>query len=153
MPIEKKIVTLTQANEEGFDAKELGVDLEKFTNVQIFCVTKIKERVNDGHLHYVTLEFIDGDVINPTSDPLIFCTIRKQTDEYTTHCEHRAFWDNKLWRILDDDAGDLLELLHGIKKTDVAAFAAKLHEQSMFHGIMVESLRSMAATSGWKEIK
>jgi len=142
-----RTVTLTQANNEGFDAEALGVDLERFTNVQTFCVTRVKERVNQGHLRYVTLDFIDGEVANPSSDPLIFCTIRKHVDDATTHCEHRAFWANKLWRILDDEAGDLLELLHGIKKTDVAAFVAKLQEQQSFSA-MIESVTANAAVSG-----
>lgn len=149
-------ITLTEANDEGFDAKALGVDLEKLSNVRIYCVTKVKEIIKEGFLHYVNLEFTDGDIVNPDSDPLIFCTLIKRTDESnTTHCEMRAIWNNKLWRILDDDASSLLELLAGIKKSDVDNFVDKLFRDKTLdktlHTNIADVTINSLQTSKWKK--
>ena len=121
----QKSITLTQANDENFDAAKLGMHLDKLSDSQIYNVIKVTERICDGNLNYVTLLIEHTDIANPNSDLLIIDTINKECDGETTS-QIRVLWDSKLWRILDDEASLLLELMYGITKKQVAEFTSRV---------------------------
>jgi hypothetical protein len=131
-----RTITLTQANDEGFDPEKFNFDIKNMSNVQVYRVLRVVELVKEGHLHYVKLEFNDGDVSDPEADPMIVGTISRfieqspQTGQAVSpkvmDTQWRVMWDNKLWRPLDDDAATILECFRGIDKDRMEAFKNKL---------------------------
>lgn len=105
-------VILTRASDDGFSYPEIGAD---FSNVQVYRVIKSSQTIK-GNPKYITIEYADNDdVADPNSDPLVFCTITKKSENIgITHCECRALWDNKSWRILDSGVNELFKLLGGV---------------------------------------
>ena len=128
-------ITLIQANEEGFDPDKFNFDIKNTSNVKVFCVLRVIELVNDGHLHYVKLEFNNGDITDPKADPMIIDTIshfleQESEDQAVSpkviNNQWRVMWNNKLWRPLNDNTAMLLECFMGISKEDIKVFADKL---------------------------
>lgn len=152
-PTEVRTVSLTKANDEGFDAVALQFDIQNMSNVRIYQVTEVVELVNEGHLHYVKLNFIEGEIADPKSDPMIVGTIKRTIEQESTpdvavsptqtplitDLQWRVLWDNKLWRPLDDNATAILEAFCGIKAADVQKFSDKLAD-NLARSTMVENL-------------
>lgn len=136
-----RTIMLTQANEEGFDPEKLNFDIKNMSNVVVYRVMKVRDVVKEGHLHYVKLEFIEGDISDPAADPMIVGTISRFIEhadqDKTMDTQWRVMWDQKLWRPLDDDATTLLECFRGIDKDSMEAFKNKL-DSDRFKQRMVE---------------
>ena len=158
---ETRTITLTQANEEGFDPEKFNFDIKNMSNVQVFRVLRVTELVKQGNLHYVKLEFNEGDVADPKADPMIVGTITRtieQTPEQgqavspkVLDHQWRVMWDNKLWRPLDDDAATILEAFRGIKKKDIQAFADKLASDNFRQALQQKLLKEAAENAGWTD--
>ena len=154
---EVRTISLTKANDNGFDAEALKFDIQNMSNVKIYQVVEIIELVNEGHLHYVKLNFIEGEIADPKSDPMIVGTIQRTiereidgvVDSKTDH-QWRVLWDEKLWRPLDDNATTILEAFYGIKAADVQKFSDKLADnssrRSLVEGLM---LKHGGGSSSW----
>ncbi|MGI9571284.1 MAG: hypothetical protein ACR2PH_16455 [Desulfobulbia bacterium] len=152
-----RTVTLTQANDEGFDPEKFNFDIKNMSNVQVFCVLRVVELVKEGNLHYVKLEFNEGEVADPKSDPMIVGTIsrfipQESNDDVSLDTQWRVMWDNKLWRPLDDDAATLLECFRGIDKNDIKAFADKLSSDQFRQNLQTKLLSEAAKGSGWENL-
>lgn len=142
-----RTITLTQANDEGFDPEKFNFDIKNMSNVKVYRVLKVHDVVKEGHLHYVKLEFNEGDVSDPDADPMIVGTISRFIEQSpppgqavspkVMDSQWRVMWDNKLWRPLDDDAATLLECFRGIDKNEMEAFKNKL-DSERFKQRMVE---------------
>lgn len=153
-----KVISLTQANDEGFDPQALGFDIRNMSNVHVYQVLKVAEIVNDGHLHYVKLEFIEGEIADPKADPMIVGTISRTIEQEPTlgvavsptqtDRQWRVLWDNKLWRPLDEGS-ELLEAFMGIKASDVEKFVDKLAENTTRKS-MIEGIVQKHRIEGWK---
>lgn len=155
-----KHITLTQANDEGFDPEKFNFDIKNMSNVKVYCVLQVVELVKEGHLHYVKLEFIEGDMADPKSDPMIVGTISRFIEQKpvpallgdsTKVLDHqwRVMWDNKLWRPLDDDAATLLECFQGIDKDRMTSFANKL-ASGKFRQDLAQKIIDEVGPTGWK---
>ena len=120
-----RTIMLTQANEEGFDPEKFHFDIKNMSNVQVYRVIRVTELIKQDNLHYVKLEFNEGDVSDPDADPIIIGTISRFVEDRLDH-QWRAMWDDKLWRILSDDTVSILECFQGISKERIEAFAGKL---------------------------
>ena len=160
MQIETRTVSLTKANDEGFDAEALKFDIQNMSNVKIYQVVKVVELVNEGYLHYVKLDFIEGEIENPKSDPMIVGTIQRTIEQESipgiavsptkTDLQWRVLWDDKLWRPLDDSATAILEAFCGIKAADVQKFSDKLAD-NLARTNLVEGLMQKhgSGSSAW----
>lgn len=145
-----RTITLTQANDEGFDPEKFNFDIKNMSNVNVYRVLKASDVVKEGHLRMVTLEFNEGDVQDPAADPMIVGTISRFIEQSpqpgqavspkVLDTQWRVLWDNKLWRPLDDDAATLLECFQGISKDSIKSLANKLADdqarQKMLEGLM-----------------
>lgn len=154
-------ITLTQANDEGFDPEKFNFDIKNMSNVQVFCVLRVIELINEGHLHYVKLEFCKGDISDPKCDPMIVGTISRfleqemQDGSSKSELNHqwRVMWDNKLWRPLDDDAATILECFMGVDADKMKAFSDKLYDvgfRQMLHDKLISETAHKIELHGWK---
>lgn len=160
--MKNRTVTLTQANDEGFDPEKFNFDIKNMSNVQIFRVLRVVEMVNEGHLHYVKLEFNDGDISDPEADPMIVGTISRFIEQEPEEGQAvspkvmdnqwRIMWDNKLWRPLDDDAASILECFRGIDKGSMKAFADKLASDQFRQSLQNKLLSEAAQQAGWEDL-
>src|SRR5215831_5425142 len=96
--------------------KELeGFTLDKLQGRKYFRVLRTVEK-SDVH---VVLEYDEGELADPGTDPLIIGTIHKEfyepdggvSDDY----QPRVLWNEQLWRTLDEDTEDLFHMMTGIK--------------------------------------
>ena len=140
-------ITLTQANEEGFDPEKLNFDIKNMSNVQVFRVLRVVELIDDGHLHYVTLEYDKGDISDPKSDPMIVGTVSRflkremQDGSSKNELNHqwRAMWNNKLWQPLNDAATMILECFMGVDANRMKEFSEKLSNAKFRERMIVEN--------------
>ncbi len=84
---------------------------DDFVNVHAFCVVEIKTHTPD----MVTLTFVEGDIRDPKSDPLLIYSIIRNDNNYRTYCVEYALWNNKVWKVIDDDNGSVLDFLSLLK--------------------------------------
>jgi hypothetical protein len=75
---------------------------------------------------HFTLRFRRGELGSPDADPLILGTVRKEIKDLDGNPTHdyqvRALWNNKLWRVLDEDSEELVDLLAMFNKKKVVDF-------------------------------
>lgn len=131
----QRTITLTEANDEGFDPEALGLDLNKLSDTQLFCVLEVRNHIESGHLNCVTLVYRSGDVMDPSDDPLIIGVIVRNIEGRNDY-QYRAMWNNKLWRILDDEYSQFINLLSGTSKAAMSTLAGKLLDKETFGEIL-----------------
>lgn len=157
--MDTKTIGLTQANDKNFDAEALGFDIRNMSNVKVYQVTKVLELINDGNLHYVKLEFIQGEIADPKADPMIVGAISRTVEQQSsddvavsptqTDYQWRVLWNNKLWRPLDDDGLTLLETFCGIKASDMQKFAEKLYNAKLQSNAMERLITELGTEVIW----
>jgi hypothetical protein len=95
------------------DISELGLDLCNLTNARLYNVTNAHKINAIGvKAHYAIVDF-DDSIEGPCSDPfavgLVLCD-----GGYSEH----AVWDGHVWKILTQDALDIISAMRGIKAED-----------------------------------
>ncbi len=101
--------------------------LSKLMGKRYFRVIRVVQKVAVKDGEAVTVEYDDGDLISPQSDPLIIGTLaipRNGSAEYVPH----IVWNEKLWRTIDEGTENLYEMLTGVKGDDVKKFAERLRK-------------------------
>lgn len=160
--MKNRTVTLTQANDEGFDPEKLNFDIKNMSNVQVFRVFRVADLVKEGHLRYVTLEFNEGDISDPDADPMIVGTISRFIEQHQEadkadspklmDTQWRVMWDNKLWCPLGDDAVTMLECFRGLDRDKIKAFSDKLSSSRFKEALQGKLLSEAAKQSGWNDL-
>lgn len=119
---------------KGLDVAELGLDLHNLTNAR-FYRTVHSRKINAGESEYAIVEYDDGSLAPPDSDPLVigllYCkagSVVKSQDlidgDYVPH----AVWNDRVWSILDQDALSLISLLTGVTVEDLQTAEQVLNE-------------------------
>lgn len=93
-----------------------------FSSVICRIVTKVITDKIDGQLWLVKLAYQSGDVSDPGNDPIVFGTIASDPNINSAY-NLRAYWNNCIWRILDDGPDSLLHMF-GMKPSEIDKMSA-----------------------------
>jgi hypothetical protein len=116
-----KTIALSPAS----DRELVDFSIDQLIGKKYFKVLRLVSRTN----HHVVLEYDESELTSPAADPLIVGTVNKtissggvETPDYVV----RALWESKLWRSLDKNTEELLDLLAGVKPVNMKKFAEQL---------------------------
>jgi hypothetical protein len=120
-----KTLCLTPAYQD----EQSSFHLDQLQGKRYLRVIKVRETIETRNDGVIIVQYDEGELANPNTDPLIIGTIVKvrgpgSVPEYAV----RVLWNNKLWRTLDEDTAELMQTLTGIKGDDVRKFAERLRK-------------------------
>jgi len=107
---------------KGLDVAELALDLHDLTNARVYRTIRSR-KIDAGGSEYVIVEYDDGDLASPNSDPLVIGLLLRDGD-YVPH----AVWNNRIWSILTKESLSLLSVMIGITVEDLQTAEKVLNE-------------------------